>query len=421
MKNRLVLQGFSKFAGSYFPVGIAAAKGVAVRQHFYLPRNDTIITMNDRIISSNPVLARRVAREWSQANLAARVGISRAAVSAIESERLSPSVATALSLAEVFECSVEELFGRGRVLKPRGPEWAWQPHGESSRYWEAEIGRHRLLYPVEAVSLNPIPHDGIWENGVCRERESASSETTLTLASCDPSAGLLAAEYARVTGFRLLVFPRGGSSALELLRQRLVHVAALHRSTGQNPERNVSTVRERLGQNFQLLRAAEWETGIALPASNRSRSPESVVRRSLRWAVREPGSAARECLDELLGTRRFAGRQVDSHPAVAEAVRVGWAEAGVCVRFSADGAGLNFLPVRTEALDLCFASDLQHDPRIQALIRLLRSRNHRHLVSELPGYDARHTGELATISSDFASTQTKKTELETNHEDNSNP
>ena len=52
----------------------------------------------DRILSANPVLARRLAKEWSQAELAERVGISRAAVSAIEGERLSPSVATALAL-----------------------------------------------------------------------------------------------------------------------------------------------------------------------------------------------------------------------------------------------------------------------------------------------------------------------------------
>jgi DNA-binding XRE family transcriptional regulator len=73
--------------------------------------------MNDINISSNPVLARRLARQWSQAELAQRAGISRAAVSAIEVERLSPSVATALALAAVFECSVEELFGRAQ------PRW----------------------------------------------------------------------------------------------------------------------------------------------------------------------------------------------------------------------------------------------------------------------------------------------------------
>jgi DNA-binding XRE family transcriptional regulator len=55
--------------------------------------------------------------------LAERVGISRAAVSAIEGERLSPSVATALALAEVFECSVEELFGHARTAELSGPQW----------------------------------------------------------------------------------------------------------------------------------------------------------------------------------------------------------------------------------------------------------------------------------------------------------
>ena len=352
--------------------------------------------MNDIIISSNPVQARRLAHQWSQADLAERAGISRAAVSAIEGERLSPSVATALALAGVFECSVEELFGRGGISKTHGPEWAWAPRGESSRYWEAEIGHRRLLYPVEAMALNPTPHDGVWQNGVLRDSGSAA-ETTLAMASCDPAAGLLAAEYARASGFRLLVFPRGGRAALELLRRRLVHVAGLHYSTEAAPDRNAETVRAQFGGDCRLLRVAKWESGVALAADDRSRSAESVARRPLRWAARESGSAARECLDELLGKRRFAGREVNGHAAVAEAVRAGWAEAGVCARFSAAEAGLNFLPVRTETLDLCFPAAFQHDPRIQALVRLLHDRACRRLISELPGYDARETGGMLAL------------------------
>jgi molybdate-binding protein/DNA-binding XRE family transcriptional regulator len=354
------------------------------------------MSMNDTNISSNPVQARRLAREWSQAGLAERAGISRAAVSAIEGERLSPSVATALALAAVFECSVEELFGRGGISKPHGANWAWRPRGDSARYWEAEIARRRLLYPVEAMNLNPTPHDGVWRNGVPHDSGSAA-ETTLVMASCDPAAGLLAAEYARATGFRLLVFPRGGRAALELLRQKLVHVAGLHYSTEESPERNAETARTQFGGDCRLLRLAQWEAGIALASDDRSRSPESVARRPLRWAARESGSAARECLDELLGRRHFAGREVNGHAAVAEAVRAGWAEAGVCVRFSAAEAGLNFLPVRTETLDLCFPAAFQHDPRIQALVRLLRARACRRLISELPGYDARETGEMLSL------------------------
>ena len=351
--------------------------------------------MNDIIISINPVQSRRLARKWSQTELAERAGISRAAVSAIEGERLSPSVTTALALAAVFECSVEELFGR-RKNTPGRPEWAWEPRGESTRYWEAEVAQRRLLYPVEALNLNLAPHDGIWQKGVPQDRVSMA-ERTLVMACCDPAAGLLASEYARASGFRLLVFPRGGRAALDLLRQRLVHVAGLHYSTEEAPARNAETVREQFPDTCQLLRAARWETGIALATDDRSHSLDSVARRSLRWAARESGSAARECLDQLMGKRKFTGREVNGHSAVAEAVRAGWAEAGVCVRFSADEARLNFLPVRTETLDLCFPTAFQNDPRIQALVRWLRGRAGRRLISELPGYDARETGEMLTL------------------------
>jgi molybdate-binding protein len=83
---------------------------------------------------------------------------------------------------------------------------------------------------------------------------------------------------------------------------------------------------------------------------------------------------------------------------VAEAVSGGWADAGICVQLSAEEAGLRFLPVRAERLDFCFARTMQHDPRVQALIRLLRSRSYRALMSDLPGYDTRMTGEIVAVS-----------------------
>jgi putative molybdopterin biosynthesis protein len=356
-----------------------------------------ILSMSDRIISNHPVLARRTARGWSQAELAQRAGVSRAAVSAIEGRRLTPSVTAALALAEVLECSVEELFKAGCGSRKESLEWGWAPRTTCSRYWEAKIGNRQLLYPVEAHWLNCTPHDGVWENDVFREHRSVSPEQTLVLASCDPGAGLLASEYARATGFRLLVFPRAGLAALDLLQQGLVHVAALHRSTPKTPERNAETVRERLGAGFELLRAADWEEGLAVRQETAKRPLRAVAKEATCWAAREQGSGARECLDELLAGRSFSGREVQGHGSVAEAVRSGWAEAGVCVRFAAEEAGLSFMPIRQEALDFCFSNTLLHDARLQGLIRLLRSRGYRRLLSELPGYDARHTGELAGL------------------------
>ena len=230
--------------------------------------------------------------------------------------------------------------------------------------------------------------------GAAHDSGSAMAEQTLVLACCDPAAGLLASEYARESGFRLLVIERSGGAALELLKQGLIHLAGVHRSTPDRPARNIETVRERLGSGYRLLRAAKWQEGLALPIADRFHTSTAIVRQCRRWALREKGSAARECLDELLDGQPASGKPVHGHSAVAEAVRAGWASAGVCVQLTAQDAGLHFIPVRTEMLDICYSDSLAHDARMLAFIRLLRSRSHRRLISELPGYDASETGEI---------------------------
>lgn len=353
--------------------------------------------MADTECSQHPVAWRRTQRGWSQGELARRADIPRTTVSAIEGERLTPSVTAALALARALECSVEELFGgaAGAAVSFE-PQWAWRPAGKAVRFWEAEVDGRRWMYPVEALSLNAVAHDGVWQDGVGRTREEVA-ERTLVLACCDPAAGLLAAEYARASGFRLIVLPRGGEAALNLLKRGAVHVAGLHRATDEQPDLNSETARTTLGKGHRLVRAARWQEGVVVSAAERSRSAEALVRTRQRWALREPGSAARECLDGLSGQRRLTGHVVESHTAVAQAVRAGWADAGVCIKLAAAEAGLNFVPVRTELLDFCFPATLAREARVLALVRLLRSRAHRQLISELPGYDARETGETTLV------------------------
>lgn len=346
---------------------------------------------------AHPVASRRKARGWSQDQLAAASGIPRSSVSAIEAGRLTPSVAAALALAAALEGTVEELFGKGSPPRASEPAWAWQPRFETLRYWEAEVAGRRLLFPAEARMASAGPHDGVCRGGVLHDHSQWQAAQTLVLAGCDPASGLLASEYTSASGFRMISFTRGGAAALEMLRQGVVHIAALHRSTKEQPGRNAETARSVLGGGCRLLRGAEWQEGIALAADHAARSVTACVKNTRRWAMREKGSAARECLDELLGAPRGSRHTLTSHAAVAEAVSGGWAEAGVCVQLSAEEAGLRFLPVRTEALDFCFPAALENDPRLQAFVRLVRSRTHRRLVDELPGYDARHAGEMSSI------------------------
>ena len=52
----------------------------------------------------------RAEREWSQAELAQRVDVSRQTVNAIETGRYDPSLPLAFKLAQLFELTIEEIF-----------------------------------------------------------------------------------------------------------------------------------------------------------------------------------------------------------------------------------------------------------------------------------------------------------------------
>lgn len=52
----------------------------------------------------------RAERAWSQAELGERVGVSRQAINAIETEKHDPSLDLAFRLASLFQTTVEALF-----------------------------------------------------------------------------------------------------------------------------------------------------------------------------------------------------------------------------------------------------------------------------------------------------------------------
>ena len=58
----------------------------------------------------NRVRDLRAARGWSQIELGARVGVSRQAIIAIETERFDPSLPLAFKLSRVFGVSIEDIF-----------------------------------------------------------------------------------------------------------------------------------------------------------------------------------------------------------------------------------------------------------------------------------------------------------------------
>ena len=52
----------------------------------------------------------RAEREWSQQDLAERLGVSRQSVNAIETGRYDPSLPLAFRIADVFGLPIEDIF-----------------------------------------------------------------------------------------------------------------------------------------------------------------------------------------------------------------------------------------------------------------------------------------------------------------------
>lgn len=52
----------------------------------------------------------RAERDWTQADLAGRVEVSRQTINAIEKEKFDPSLPIAFRIARVFDLTIEEIF-----------------------------------------------------------------------------------------------------------------------------------------------------------------------------------------------------------------------------------------------------------------------------------------------------------------------
>ena len=58
----------------------------------------------------NSLKVLRAARDWSQADLAARLGVSRQTVNALETGKYDPSLPLAFKIARLFGSPIEAIF-----------------------------------------------------------------------------------------------------------------------------------------------------------------------------------------------------------------------------------------------------------------------------------------------------------------------
>ena len=376
---------------------------------------------------SNHLKSLRTQKGFSQSELAARAGVTRQAVSSIESNLYLPTTAVALHLASVLACRVEDLFNLAAAEDiVEGKLIGNLPQSDRKalpiRVKVSTVGSKTVVRPVtglgEMLSFT-VPADGyvVEAHGqtsgatvsVKLSRDRQAIEQAISVAGCDPAI-FLAGEHMRRRKDQtsLVGWTMGSMAALRALQQGEVHVAGLHLFDPATGESNLPFLRRTLkGSNYEVVTFATWEEGLLVRAGNPKsiRAAADLVDPLVTLVNREEGAGARLLLDQRLRSAGINSDQVKgygtivaSHFEVARAIASRQADVGVGIRSAAQLFELNFVPLQAARYDLVVPKAyLKSHPTLAHLFETLVSRPFRNEIEALGGYDTSETGKLHAL------------------------
>lgn len=377
---------------------------------------------------SNHLKSFRIRTGLSQSELATRAGITRQAVSSIESNLYLPTTAVALRLASVLDCRVEDLFSLAQAEDivegalvgrlPRAEERGSQP----IRVKVSTVGKRTIVRPVtglgEQLSFT-VPADGYIAEPLGKHsgstvrvklsRDRQTIEQEISVAGCDPAI-FLAGEHMRRQKDRTSVvgWTMGSMAALHALQRGEVHVAGLHLFDPVTGESNMPFLRRSLkGSGYEVVTFATWEEGFLVrPGNPKSiRTAADLSDPTVTLVNREEGSGARLLLDQRLqasGVERTQVRGYDritpTHFEVARAIAERQADVGIGIRSAAQLFDLDFVPLQAARYDLVVPKAyLKSHPTLAHLFETLVSRRFRDELNALGGYDTSETGTVHAL------------------------
>jgi putative molybdopterin biosynthesis protein len=332
----------------------------------------------------------RQARGFSQQQMASMAGVSRQAISAIESGVMDPSLRFAFALARTLGMTVEDLFGTDNtaaLVAARGVA----PLGDAgARVTLAAMGDRFVALPLRGVTVSRagfLPAGGlVAETDRARGRVSGKVRPvgplrpTLVAAGCDPALPLLEAPLGLLDPpVAFSWWPCPSREALGLAADGLVHVAGTH-LRGTDSEYNIGPAAELLPEGGEVIGFSSWREGLAL-------RPELADGIS--------GVRDRELTGAGIEASQLPGydTRADGHLHVAAAIAAGLADAGIASERAALAYNLPFIPLAAERFDLVIPAGQLSTREVQGLLKVLSSVWLLDQLASLPGYDPARCGE----------------------------
>ncbi|MBV8552532.1 MAG: helix-turn-helix domain-containing protein [Acidobacteriaceae bacterium] len=357
----------------------------------------------------------REARGISAAEVAARCGVSRQTIYAIEDGTFLPNTAIAIRLARILETSVEELFPLDEPEAPveliRAELLTPSPRATAERCMVrlCRVGERILAVPVEAGS-SFLPHaDGVIERRTAsrvmvRAVDGAPrGEESVVIAGCDPALSFLE-EMGHGAGVRIVTVPCTSRKALEWLKEGRVHVAGSHLFDRVSGEYNLAIVQRMFPPGSTgTVTFASWQEGFITRTAEAEKIRGVADLGSGAWRIvnREKGSGSRSLLDVELKDAGITPAKVPGydriaagHLAAALAVASGTADCCIATFSAARCFGLRFVPIAAERFDLVFSRPFAGSRSGQIVLNMLTRLALRRKLHELAGYDSSRTGDI---------------------------
>jgi len=359
----------------------------------------------------------RQARGFSQQQVASMAGVSRQAVSAVESGLSDPSLRVAIALARTLGLTVEELFGPDNPLMPVAAAPVAPLGGKGARVTLAPMGNGYVALPLRRGTVSRagfLPAGGL-VTGTDRDKGRMSRTVrpvgpprpTLIAAGCDPALPLLEAPLGLLDPpVAFSWWPCPSREALSLAAAGLVHVAGTH-LRGPDSEYNITPAADLLREGGEVIGFCSWREGLVLrpELADRISGIQDVAGNGLRLVNREPGAEARSLLDRTLADAGIDSSPLpgydthaDGHLQVAAAIAARLADAGIASEPAALAYDLVFIPLAAERFDLVIPAAQVSSREVQGLLKVLTSAWLLDQLASLPGYDPGRCGErIATL------------------------
>lgn len=199
----------------------------------------------------------------------------------------------------------------------------------------------------------------------------------------------------------------GSLGGIMAIKRGECHIGPTHLLDMETGEYNISYIKKYFpNQKMALIKGVQRQQGLIVEKGNplNIKGFKDLIRDDIVYANRQRGAGTRVLLDYHLGLEnieensiRGYQRELNTHMAVATAVKTGSASAGLGVYSAAKAMDLDFVEVAFEDYDFLVPFESLEDDRIKKFIEVIKSGEFKDILESLGGYGFRNTGEIIIV------------------------